>query len=120
VQRGYALAEDPFEPGAAKHRFEVVVIDPDRARATGYVAKYVAKNIDGYQVEIDDEAALHTSISAIRAASWASVWDIWQFQPLGGPPVTVWRELKRLDKSDLESQLDAKDTADCHRLTAIH
>ncbi|MEZ0123401.1 MAG: replication endonuclease [Candidatus Reddybacter sp.] len=118
VLRGYAMAEDGTEPGASKHRFEAVRIDPEKGSATGYVAKYIAKNIDGYKVDIDDEAEGAATITAIRACAWASVWGIRQFQQLGGPPVTPWRELRR--DSDIQGQLPETLNVDEKRLLAIH
>lgn len=91
----YALAEDGTEPGARKYRFEAVEITPERGTAAGYIAKYVAKNIDGFAVGDDWEAEGAATDTALRVRAWASVWGIRQFQQIGGAPVTVWRELRR-------------------------
>ncbi|HCS28658.1 MAG TPA: replication endonuclease [Spongiibacteraceae bacterium] len=113
--RHYALQESPREPGAQKHRFTVVTIDPAKGTAAGYIAKYIAKNIDGYRLGIDFEADTHQNTSS-RVEAWASTWGIRQFQQIGGPSVTVWRELRRLDADDLsgdyEATRKAADTAD--------
>lgn len=91
----YALADSPDEPGAAKHRADFKPIDWKRGSAAGYIAKYVAKNIDGYCVDKDlyGNDALETSA---RVEAWAATWGIRQFQQVGGPPVGPWRELRRV------------------------
>lgn len=64
--------------------------------AVAYVAKYIAKNLDGKDVGLDLEDggdAIHT---APRAVAWARLWGVRQFQPFGTPAVTIWRELRRL------------------------
>ncbi|WP_237468673.1 replication endonuclease [Vibrio stylophorae] len=95
VMRDYAMREDGDEKGADQHRFTEVKIDPSKGSATGYIAKYIAKNIDGGNLETgvygeDPKAA------AARVDAWAACWGIRQFQQLGGCSVTVWRELRRL------------------------
>lgn len=95
VFRRYALADSPDENGAKNHRVKVEVIDWKRGSAAGYIAKYVAKNIDGLHVENDlyGNPAMETSL---RVEAWASTWGIRQFQQVGGAPVGVWRELRRV------------------------
>lgn len=101
VMRRYALADNGDEPGAQQHRFKAVAIDPAQGSATGYVAKYVAKNIDGHGLETD-RVGNDASEAAERITAWASTWSIRQFQQIGGPSVTVWRQLRKLEKGDDE------------------
>lgn len=98
ILREYALRESPDEPGAQEHRFTVKQIDPSKGSAAGYVAKYIAKNIDGFSVGDDYEADTVTDCSntAVRVEAWASLWHIRQFQFFGTPTVTPYRELRRV------------------------
>lgn len=93
--RRYALADSPTEPGANAHRCDFKPIDWSQGTAAGYIAKYVAKNIDGYRVGEDlfGNDAIETSA---RVEAWAATWGIRQFQQVGGPPVGPWRELRRV------------------------
>jgi len=148
VIRAAWLKLEGAEPGAAEHRCKAVDMRP--GGASGYIAKYIAKNIDdagsvGEEGHYDDGghamagnwAAGGNGRMAVGAAggasgvggvggagagadqgrgagipvvaqgdlfggtaqrveAWASAWGIRQFQAIGQPPVTVWRELRRV------------------------
>lgn len=97
VTRYFLTQHSPDEPGAVKNRVKFVPIKMDATHsATGYILKYIAKNIDGYKVQQDlfgDDAIE----GAARVNAWASTWGIRQFQQIGGAPVGVWRELRRME-----------------------
>jgi hypothetical protein len=113
------MQDDGGEPGAIEHRFGVERIDPARGSAVGYLAAYIGKNLDGRRADGsvieggDFEAGADTDEGADRARAWASRWGIRQFQQIGGPSVTVWRELRRLrDPLQLDLFEAARSAAD--------
>lgn len=113
VLRAQWLREEGTEKGAAEHRFKCEAIDPAKGGAIAYVAKYIAKNIDdqgaaGADGHTDDEggAAVVHNASAQRVDAWAAAWGIRQFQAMGQPPVTVWRELRRVLAEQVEGASD--------------
>jgi hypothetical protein len=126
VFRRYALRDSGDEPGAKKYRCKFESIDWTRGTAAGYVLKYVAKNIDGngYAVQGDLEGGRDAIYPAQRVEAWASTWGVRQFQQIGGPPVGVWRELRRMREETagpelLESARSAADVGNWARYVEV-
>ena len=112
----YGLQEGGNESGAKEYRIKAEIIDPEKGSATGYIAKYIAKNIDGQDVG-DDHYGFDAVDSAVRIRAWASNWKIRQFQQIGGPSVTAWREARRFATQDMAE--DILETIGDDRLKAI-
>jgi hypothetical protein len=118
---------------AAEARFNSVRIDWKRGSAAGYISKYIAKNIDGSKNDLSSIGQAHDETedgvfevgeadkTAPRVLAWASTWGIRQFQQIGGPGVTVWRELRRVREMDHQGDLfdtwSAADAGNWHEFT---
>ena len=103
IYRNYALADFPNEPGAQERRF-TAKRDELAKGATNYIAKYISKNVDG--LNTDGEAwSLDVVKTAVRTEAWARTWGIRQFQSIGLPSVTVYRECRRLSDEQIAEQL---------------
>ncbi|MCG0011786.1 replication endonuclease [Vibrio parahaemolyticus] len=107
----YATKEDKHELFDKQGRFDysprcdVGEIDPEKGTATGYIAKYISKNIDGYAMddEVSDETGKSVKDMAKNVSAWKSRWAIRQFQFFGGAPVTTYRELRRFANNEKAS-----------------
>ena len=106
IMRAYAIAEDRAELGKrTSARFTAKRLDPKKGSATAYIAKYISKNIDGHALdgEMDFDTGKPLKETARLAMAWSSRHRIRQYQPIGQPPVTVWRELRKLSNQLIAS-----------------
>lgn len=98
----FLLADCPDEKGARKRRIKFKAITKEMGGAASYIAKYISKNIDGYGLDKDllgNEIVTATK----RVEAWAKTWGIHQFEPIGGPSVGIWRELRRIPATSIEN-----------------
>ena len=109
VLESQALRDSPHEPGAQERRIVFKSLDAAAGGAVAYVAKYVSKNIDGAGTiaAADGEApAQNVARGVARVDAWAAVHGIRQFQQLGGPAVTLWRELRRAREAVADADIE--------------
>ncbi|EIZ6339297.1 TPA: replication endonuclease [Salmonella enterica] len=103
----YANAENcgcsctSHRPGTGKpptqSQLMIKPINKRQGSATAYITKHICRNIEGCAPGgRDKETGRHWTELARHSAAWASLWGIKQFQFIGGPPVSVWRELRKL------------------------
>src|SRR5258708_39673159 len=89
ILQQYAREVDVAEldsDAAREARFKAVPIDWSRGSAASYVAKYIAKNVDGFKggEDLEAEGTAHASDTVKRVDTWASTWGIRQFQQIRG------------------------------------
>lgn len=96
---------------AEAHRCDFKKIDPKKGDAAGYLAKYITKAIasdDAGDLVQQDLYGYDAGESARRVDAWASCNGVRQFQQIGGPSVSAWRELRRAMANE-SAQLDLLD-----------
>lgn len=106
-----ARAEDSDELSskkARKARFHAKPCDPNKGSATGYIIKYISKNINGAHMPEGD-----AENNAVSVRAWASAWGIKQFSQSGSPAVGIWRQLRRATSKDTGFDEDLE-TLRCH------
>ncbi|EHY2213129.1 replication endonuclease, partial [Salmonella enterica] len=97
----YANAENctSHRPGMQPAQSQLMIkpIDKRKGSATAYITKHICRNIEGCAPGgRDKETGRPWTELARHSAAWASLWGIKEFQFIGGPPVSVWRELRKL------------------------
>lgn len=102
ICRKECFKDSPDEAGASKHRFTCKPLSLKRGSAVGYCSKYIAKNVDGFAVGEDFETGTSALTTVQRVLAWKSANNIRQFQQVGGPTVTAWRELRRMANQDYD------------------
>ncbi|UAB70647.1 replication endonuclease [Vibrio sp. SCSIO 43132] len=94
-------------------RITIKDCDPSKGTATGYIIKYISKNINGAHMPETEAEKL-----AMSATAWARTHRIKQFSQSGSPSVGLWRQLRRANAMDtaFDDELDAlRDHADNSR-----
>ena len=106
--RAQWLRDDGDERGAVKNRVNIKRMIA--GGAAGYVAKYIAKSVGHHamadHLDVAQGELLTVDVGDVpgyrRVDAWAATWGIRQFQFVGMPPVSVWRELRRVTSDQAE------------------
>jgi hypothetical protein len=121
----YALKDSGDEPGAREKRCVAERVDTAKGCPTGYLSKYISKNVDGAgaikneRSDEDDSRPINTERGGTveRVEAWASTHGIRQFAQIGGPTVSLYREARRLrhrvDDPDIEGARILADSGRC-------
>ncbi|EAT3252639.1 replication endonuclease [Salmonella enterica] len=101
VFEGYANAENcsAHRPGKPPEQSQLMIkpVDKRMGSLTAYITKHICRNLEGCAPGGRDKETVRPWTELARhSAAWASLWGIKQFQFTGGPPVSVWRELRKL------------------------
>lgn len=94
-------------------RITIKECDPSKGTATGYIIKYISKNINGAHMP-EGEAAQ----TALSATAWSRLHRIKQFSQSGSPSVGLWRQLRRANPMETafdEELEELRDHADNSR-----
>ena len=94
---GYLGLGAEYTQKSTQPRFDVKPLNDGR-KATGYISKYISKNIDAFGVDTDDETDEPADTMAERVIAWARIHAIRQFQTFGLPPIGIYRELRKIRK----------------------
>ncbi|CAK1943030.1 Replication endonuclease [Vibrio crassostreae] len=106
-------ADELYNKKKRKARFHAKPCNPKKGSATGYIIKYISKNINGAHLPEGNAAS-----KALSVRAWASAWGIKQFSQSGSPAVGLWRQLRRANKADVaidEALIDLHEHADKSR-----
>ena len=76
-------------------RITIKDCDPSQGTATGYIIKYISKNINGAHMPEGDAKQ-----TALSATAWARIHRIKQFSQSGSPSVGLWRQLRRANPTE--------------------
>lgn len=91
----FALRKNGTERDAEKHRITFTDEDKTKGRLVVYAVKYISKNVDGHGM-VDDELGKPIESYVENATAWSRTYGIRQFQFIGEPPITIWRDLRKL------------------------
>jgi hypothetical protein len=83
-------------------RVKIEEIDRSKGDAVAYIAKYISKNIDAHKLKgkKDLDSNLVDLVETVtNVTAWSRKFCFRQFQFQKTPSVTVWRELRRIEKA---------------------